>query len=297
MLASAAWGAVYRGDLQAADTAAHAALDAARDLAPITARRALQALGDFAIYTGDLYSAADRYRHSYDLSMLAGDWLDAAWDAASAGVALAYGNHLAEASRLASQGRDAAVRSGAPSALALVLSVLGEITATTDPDQARQYLQRAVELAEPAGSRLVAGFAEVSLATLHARHGDPATALRYYRQVISQWRQAGTWTPLWVTLRTLIDLLTRVGACHDAATLYGAAASATTGAPPYGADAGLVRQTAARLRDHLTGTEFRSCIEKGEQLDGAQVIDFALEAITRAAAKRDARRAEQGPGS
>jgi len=58
-----------------------------------------------------------------------------------------------------------------------------------------------------------------------------------------------------------------------------------------------VRQTAARLRDHLTGTEFRSCIEKGEQLDGAQVIDFALEAITRAAAKRDARRAEQGPGS
>ena len=226
-LASAAWGAVYRGDLQAADTAAHAALDAAQGLAPITARRALQALGDLAIYRGDLQRAADRYLHAYDLSMQAGDWLDAAWDAASAGVALAYGNHLTEAIRLAGQGRDAAVRSGAPSALALVLSVLGEITATTDPGQARQHLQRAVELATPAGSRLVAGFAEVSLATLHARHGEPATALRYYHQVISQWRQAGTWTPLWVTIRTLIDLLTRVGACHDAATLYGAAASAS----------------------------------------------------------------------
>ena len=295
-LASAAWGAVYRGDLQAADTAAHAALDAAQGLAPITARRALQALGDLAIYRGDIERAADRYLRAYDLSMQAGDWLDAAWDAASAGVALAYGNRLGEASRLASQGRDAAVRSGAPSALALVLCVLGEITAATDPDQAMQYQQRAVELAGPAGSRLVAGFAEVSLATLHARHGEPATALRYYRQVISQWRQAGTWTPLWVTLRTLIDLLTRIGACHDAATLYGAVASATTGAPAYGADADLLRQTTARLRDHLTGTEFRSCIRKGEQLDGAQVIDFALEAITRAAAEPDAHRAETRPG-
>ena len=105
VLASAASGAVYRGDLQAADTGAHAALDAARGHAPVTARRALQALGDLAIYTGDLDRAADRYRHAYDLSMQAGDWLDAAWDAGSAGVALAYGNHLTEASRLARQGQ------------------------------------------------------------------------------------------------------------------------------------------------------------------------------------------------
>ena len=290
-LASAAWGAVYRGDLQAADTGAHAALDAAEGLAPITARRALEALGDIAIYTGDLDRAADRYLRAYDLSVQAGDWLEAAWDAASAGVALAYASNPTEASRRASQGRDAAIRSGAPSALALVLSVLGEITAATDPGQARQHLQRAVELAQPAGSRLVAGFAEVSLATLHARHGEPATALRYYHQVISQWRQAGTWTPLWVTIRTLIDLLTRAGACHDAATLYGAAASASSGAPPYGADANLMRQTAARLRDHLTDTEFRSCTGQGEQLDRAQVIDLALDAIARAAAKPDAQRA------
>ena len=60
-LASAAWGAVYRGDLQAADTAAHAALDAAHGLAPITARRALQALGDLALYRGQLQRAAGRY--------------------------------------------------------------------------------------------------------------------------------------------------------------------------------------------------------------------------------------------
>jgi len=41
----------------------------------------------------------------------------------------------------------------------------------------------------------------------------------------------------------------------------------------------------ALLRDHLTGTEFRSCVDKGEQLNGSQVIDLALQAIGRAAAK------------
>jgi hypothetical protein len=71
--------------------------------------------------------------------------------------------------------------------------------------------------------------------------------------------------------------------------LYGAAASASSGAPPYGADADLMCQTAAQLRDRLTESEFRSCIAKGEELDGAQVIDRALDAIARAAAKRTAR--------
>src|SRR5712691_2035434 len=76
-----------------------------------------------------------------------------------------------------------------------------------------------------------------------------------------------------------------VGACHDAAILYGAVASASSGAPPFGTDADGLRQSVALLRDHLTGTEFRSCVDKGEQLNGSQVIDLALQAIGRAAAK------------
>jgi hypothetical protein len=131
---------------------------------------------------------------------------------------------------------------------------------------------------------MVVGLAEVSLATLHARRGDAATALDYYQRVIPQWRQAGAWTPQWVTIRTLIDLLAHVGAYRDAATLYGAVASATTGAPPYGADADRLRRTADRLRDNLTAGEFRACTEEGERLESHQVIDVALEAIARAAA-------------
>ena len=158
----------------------------------------------------------------------------------------------------------------------------GEITALTDPGQATRHLQRAIDLAAPADTRLVAGLAEVSMAALHARHGDPATALRHYYRVIPQWGQAGAWTPQWITIRTLIDLLARVGASQDAAPLYGAVTSATTGAPPYGADAALLRLSEARLRDQLTAAEFRDCTQRGALLDSHQVIDLALVAIDRA---------------
>jgi hypothetical protein len=79
----------------------------------------------------------------------------------------------------------------------------------------------------------------------------------------------------------------RAGACHDAAVLYGAVTSASSGAPPFGTDADRLRQSAALLRQHLTDTEFRVRVrvEKGEQMDGSQVIRFALEAIARAATR------------
>ncbi len=107
--------------------------------------------------------------------------------------------------------------SGAPSALALTAWTTGEITASTDPGQAERHLRRAIVLARSAGSRLVAALAEVSLAALHARNGDADTALGHYRRGIPEWRQADALTPQWVTMRTLIDLLTRVGASRDAA--------------------------------------------------------------------------------
>jgi len=284
-LAAAAFGAVYRGDMDAAGTSARAALAAAQGLPPISARRPLEALGEIAVFRGELTAAADLYTRAYDLSIGNGDVLDAAWDAASAAAAYVYGDRQEEASRLADQARAAAGQSRSPSALAFVSWISGEIAADTSPGQARRHLQRAVTLATSAGSRFVAGIARVSLAALDARHGNPVTALSYYERAIREWRQAGAWTPLWVTLRTLVELLARGGAWHDAAVLYGAVTSASTGAPPFGADADRLRRSAALLRQHLADAEFRSSVEAGERMDDNRVIQFALEAIGRAAVK------------
>ena len=284
-LASAAFGALYRGDMQAAGAAARAAFDAARSLPPVSARRPLEALAEVATFRGELAAAVDLYARAYDLSIGHGDYLDAAWDAVGASAAYAYGGRVEEASRLADQARAAADRCGSPSALALVSWVSGEIAIGTSPGQARHHLQRAIALAESAGSRFVDGLSRVALATLDARHGDATVALGHYEQAIREWQQAGAWTPMWVTIRTLVELLTQAGAYHDAAVLYGAVTSASNGAPPFGADADRLRQSAALLRRHLTDTEFGLRVRRGEQMDGSQVIHFALRAIARAATK------------
>ena len=284
-LASAAFGALYRGDMQAADAAAHAAFDAARSLPPVSARRPLEALAEVATFRGELAAAVDLYARAYNLSIGNGDLLDATWDAVGASAAYAYSGRLEEASRLADLARAAADQCRSPSALALVSWVSGEIAIGTSPGLARHHLQRAVVLAKSADSRFVDGLSRVALATLDARHGDTTVALGHYERAIREWQQAGAWTPMWVTIRTLVDLLTRADAHHDAAVLYGAVTSAGSGAPPFGADADRLRQSSALLHQHLTETEFRSRAGRGEQMDGSQVIHFALEAIARAAAK------------
>ena len=225
-LASASFGAVYRGDLDAAGSAARSALAAARGLAPVGARRPLEALAEVATFRGELADAVDLYVRAYDLSIGNGDFLDAAWDAVGAAAAFAYGDRPDDATRFADQASAAAEQSRSPSALALVAWVRGEIAAGSRPAQARRHLQQAVALATSAGSRFVGGLSRVSLATLDARHGDTTVALAHYERAIREWQQAGAWTPLWVTLRTLVDLLARADAWADAAVLYGAVTSA-----------------------------------------------------------------------
>jgi predicted ATPase/DNA-binding SARP family transcriptional activator len=88
-LASAAFGAVYRGDMQAASHAARTALAAARSLSPVSARRPLEALAEVAVFRGELAAAVDFYAAAYDLSIGSGDFLEAVWDAVGAAAAYA----------------------------------------------------------------------------------------------------------------------------------------------------------------------------------------------------------------
>ncbi|WP_236790625.1 BTAD domain-containing putative transcriptional regulator [Amycolatopsis sp. GM8] len=284
-LASAAVGAVFRGDLAAARAAARTATEAARAQPAVHAWRLPEAAGEIAIHGGSPEQAAHDYRAAYVLSMEAGAFLDATWNAASVGAALAYSGNTAEATRAARQADTAAAASGAPSALAIASWVAGEIAADTDPDEARSRLQLAAEHAETAGNRLVGGLIEVSLATLYGRNENPAAALRHYQRVIGMWQRAESWTPQWVTMRTLVDLLMRVGAWHDAAILHAAVRSADAATPAYGADDRLLRQAAARLRQHLRHTELNQCTRTGARMTASDTTRFALEAIHHARAR------------
>lgn len=289
-LSSAAFGAAFRGDLEGAErfaiSAAAAAADPAAD--PVSRHRSVEARGEVALLRGQLDQAVDFYRSAYELAVSAGELMAAAWDAASVGLSLAWDGHTDEAAHSAALASQAAAGSGNPSAEAFVRYARAEILIASDPDQAERLLNEALALAEPAGARLVASVAQVTLATLYSRHHhDPKTALVYYRDAIDEWHRAGLWTSQWVTLRTLVELLARVGRLRDAATLYGAVMTATTGAPAYGADRERLSSAGAELRAQLGDAGFDEAVAEGERLEADAAVALAQNIVRRALSDRE----------
>ena len=282
-LLAASTGAWQRGDLDSATAAARAASDAARRLGSAAARAVLEASADVALLAGDLDRATTEFTEAYSLATAGGDLLQAVWDLGSAAIAIAYGGNTERALEVAREVFSTAERCGSPSAHAFAHFVAGEVLASEQPQTAETHLRQAIELAAIADSRFILGLAEVTLAASRARQQDIATALTYCESAIHRWHRAGAWTPLWVTLRTVIALLISVGASQDATVLYGAAESPRTGLPPFGADAAMMRQTAARLRAELGDDEFLARVEAGRAMTEDDVTQLAVDALTRAA--------------
>jgi len=138
------------------------------------------------------------------------------------------------------------------------------------------------ELAAVADSRFVAGLAEVALAASRSRQQDIAAALTHCQSAIRRWHRAGAWTPLWVTIRTVIAVLVRAGALEDATMLLAAAQSARTGAPPFGVDAATMRDAAEQLRSALGDDRFERYLEPGRSMSEEETLQFAVEALERA---------------
>jgi hypothetical protein len=284
VLLAVATGAWQRGDLERATAAAHAATEAASALGSFGARAALEASADVALLAGDLERAVAGFTSAYEVAVAGGDLLQAVWDIGSAAVAVGYQGDREQAVAKARLAFATAERCCSPSAQAFAHFVTGEVLAYEQPTKAETLFRQAIELGAKADSLFVVGFAEVALAASRARQQDVTTALAYCESAVRRWHQAGTWTPLWVTLRTVIAVLVRVGASAEAAMLSGAAESPRTGLPPFGADATAMREAAARLRGDLGEEEFLRRIDMGRAMTDEEAIRLALDAIAAAAA-------------
>lgn len=266
VMSSAAVGAWQRGDLDAAEAAAHAATGH---------RRAIEASADVAFLRGELSCARALFLQSAALAEPAGDVLQLVWDLGSAALAVHYGGHPVD------DGEPARVLAiaeecGSSSARAFAHFVIGEISGSEDD------LRTAAELAQRAGSDLLDSLAVVSLAAAAGRRGDTEPALDQYEQAIRTWHQAGAWSPLWITLRTFIRVLADLGLDDAAATLHGATRRPRTGPAPYGADSDMMRRTADTLLRRLGRHDFDTHVSRGAGLPDDEVVTFALEAVRRA---------------
>jgi predicted ATPase/DNA-binding SARP family transcriptional activator len=265
VVSSAAVGAWQRGDLAAAEAGAQAA---ARH------RRGIEVLADVAFLRGDLTRARSLFLQAAAQAEAAGDTLQVVWDLGSAALALHYGGQTVDGEP--ARVRAIADRCGSPSARAFACFVIGEVDANVDE------LRTAMELAEQVGSDFLHNLAVVSLAAATARQGDTTPALDYYEQAIRTWQHVGAWSPLWITLRTLIRVLADLDLPADAATLHGAARRPRTGPAPYGADAAMMEETATTLLRRLGHDAFDAHVTHGADLADDEVVKFALQAVRRA---------------
>jgi predicted ATPase/DNA-binding SARP family transcriptional activator len=279
-LLAASTGAWQRGDL----AGARAVADAIPGTGPPTRthRAALEASADVALHTGALDRARTDFIAAYQMALAAGDELQAVWDIGSAAVTAGYTGDTERALHLAAAASKTAEQCGSPSARAFAHFAIGEILASEQPHTADTHLRQAIELAAVADSRFVAGVAEVALAASRTRQQDIAAALTHCQSAITRWQRAGAWTPLWVTIRTVIAVLMRAGALDDATVLLAAAESAGASAPPFGVDAATLRNAAEQLRSALGDDRFERHLTSGQSMSEDEALQLAVDALERA---------------
>jgi predicted ATPase len=276
--AAAALGRSLRGDLLGARNLAEAGIaKAAED--PITARLAWEALGDIETWLGDFEGAVPVYERAVELARQAGDDHQAAISLLDRALCPAYSGCVDEAIAecKAVAALVDAVRN--PSLTAWSDYVNGEVRLDHAPLEALLLLRRSVDAARRIGNRLLVGLAGLSAVSCEARAGDPNAALTEYGELIDYWHRNGSWNMQWTTVRTLIELLTRLGRDAEAVSLYGAMTASATASPLAGADAIRIAEAVQTLRARLGNERFEAAQARGSAMSDNDAVAFALDCV------------------
>ena len=164
---------------------------------------------------------------------------------------------------------------------------VGEVLMDTDPDRAARVLAQTVQEARLIGDRFLTGVALVSAASIRARYGDARQAVPAFREVVEHWQQLGNWTQQWTTLRSVADLMERLGDGRSAALVLGAVRDTRRTGVIFGADAARLDDLQHRLATVLDAHKLAELMSRGAALSDAealQVVRAGLDQLERRAA-------------
>lgn len=281
VVAIAAAGARFTGDLQRATVLADEAIGLATDDALCLAY-GLAVRADVALFTGDLATVLECRKRVAGLLTThpevagTGQMIECA-------VLLArrYGGDpvpLDEAVQL----RMVAERNGRTAVADWARYVEGELLLPADPSRAYFVLDVALGRARTSGDEYLTGVALVSAASAAHRSGRLDVARRLFVEVIRHWRLRGDLTHQWTTLRNVVQVLLAADQPADALTLATALLVTGREAAGYGDDTVLLTATVQRLTAEL-GPAAREWLSDGRRLRDNQVVEFALQALLPAA--------------
>ena len=274
-LVCAALGPLQAGDLTTADAT----------VAEVPGAWAAIVRSDTGLYGGDYNRCAREAERAIEAGRVDGDDVVVTLGLFNLALAQAYRGDLTNALSTAATARHVAQTAQAPSALAWVDFLDGELLLRRSPEQAQPLLDRALRRGRQIGSALTEGIALVSLTTLQAYHGDSNQAVPAFEEAIRHWRHRDDWTHQRVTLRNLVLLLERVGTDDEAAVLLGALEH---DAP---SEAGELTVATSQLRERL-GPRFDALAARGQTLDRPEVIHLALDTLTALGARHQLLRSE-----
>lgn len=279
VLGAAAMAEWQRGDLTEGGRLARSGIDAAARLGdPAGSSLPYSALADVALFSGDPRGSRRLAGQARARAERNGQPIDQVYARVGEAMAAAYGDDPQGAVPAADEAIGVAEASGSPIATAWACYAGGEVRLDTDPDRALALLERAVAVSATTGERMVAGAAQLSALSLRCRLDQPGDQdLTAYHGLIEHWRQLGAWTPLWTTVRNLVELLVQRGDDRTAARLLGAAEASSTASPTYGAQARRLDAATASMRSRL-GRELTAEIATGRRLGDLDAIALALEA-------------------
>jgi hypothetical protein len=230
---------------------------------------------------GDLDRARTKSERARCLAAADGDLYAEALALTDLGLSATYAGDDTAASR-SSEALDAlATVAGAPGIRGWAAYLHGERLAERDPTAATRHLTDAVAAAEEVDDRFLAGVARHTLMTTAARVDEAGHAVTSFAGLLDQWNGSGAWTQLWLTMRALIEALSRDGRHREAAVLLGAHATSRSAPTVFGADARRLDAAVAAARRSL-GDEFDALWSEGVALDEQQAITLAID-LTRPA--------------
>ncbi len=275
--AVAAAGARFSGDLQHATELAERGLQLASD--PTTRAYLHFVLGEVALLEGRLDDAERRRAEVTALARTSDLGAVLLLSELVEPLVAAYRGDEESASRVAEDIEERAARTGAGPIEAWARYLRAEALLDSDPEQAADLLDGAMELARAHGDRYANGVAMVSAASVRGRHGDPHLALPLFRDVIDHWSSVGDWTHQWTSLRGVVDVLLRLGRDEDAAVLRGGLVDRALAAPIYGPDAERMAAAETLLRRRLGDDLFVELSQRGARMGDDVLVSFARSAL------------------
>ena len=277
-LAVASLGAWCRGDLARARALAEQSISLAPPDQPAKARWGWTALWVVDLVDGNPGRAADSADRAIALSRQGGDTYLLTYVRAARALTLGYAGEREQACLELESARTSLGPHTSPVWRAYYDYVAGEIRLETAPREAQPFLLRSLDTARRAGNHGVQAVAGLSALSCAARLGEPVD-LGDFAELIDHWQRIGSWSQQWITVRTLVEMLTRLGRDEAAAVLHGALIGRETAPPIVGADAGRMAVAEATLRGRLGEEHFTRLHADGRALSDEDAIAFALKTV------------------